>query len=108
MTTATANPRAFAVWFKDLDRWDVAYFRRVAWAWPASILRPLGEALVRHVREVDPKADKSAVPIIEKISFGGDVSLTAPTRRMRYKGRLFWADAGELVYNTSDYGDGCG
>jgi len=99
MITAPANPRVFAVWFKDLDRWDVAYFRRVAWAWPASILRPLGEALVREVREVDPKADKSAVPIIEKITFGGEVSLSDPASRTKYKGRLFWAETGELVYS---------
>ena len=99
MTTATGNPKAFAVWFKDLDRWDVAYFRRIAWAWPVSFLRPLGEALVRQVREVDPKTDKSTVPIIEKISFGGEVSLSDPAGRAKYMGRLFWAEPGQLVYS---------
>jgi restriction endonuclease S subunit len=99
MTTVTANPRAFVVWFKDLDRWDVAYFRRIQWTWPAAVLRPLGEALVRKTREVDTKSDKVVVPIIEKISFGGDVSLTDPENRAKYKGRLYWAEAGELVYS---------
>ena len=99
MITAPANPRPFAVWFKDLDRWDVAYFRRIQWAWPASVLRPLGEALLREVREVDPEADKAAVPIIEKITFGGEVSLSDPASRTKYKGRLFWAETGELVYS---------
>jgi hypothetical protein len=99
MIAAPARPKAFAVWFKDLYRWDVSYFRRVRWAWPKEVMRPLGQALTRQTREVDPKADKTALPIIEKISFGGQVSLSDPQGRAKYKGRLFWAEAGELVYS---------
>lgn len=105
MTTATATPpagrqpRAFAVSFKQLERWDVDFFRRIEWTWPREVLRPLGEALLRNVREVPPDMDKAAVPIIEKISFGGAISLTNPENRPKYKGRLFWAESGELVYS---------
>lgn len=99
MTTATANPKAFAVWFKDLARWDVAYFRRIQWSWPEHILCPLGQSLVRKTCEVEAQADKTGVPIIEKISFGGDVSLADVATRTKYKGRLFWAEAGELIYS---------
>ncbi|MCY2951311.1 MAG: hypothetical protein NTU53_04950 [Planctomycetota bacterium] len=52
----------------------------------------------RHV-EVDPKAARAALPIIGKISFAGEVTVTAPEERVGYKGRLFWADAGNLVYS---------
>lgn len=32
MTPLSAtNPRAFAVWFRELERWSVDYFRRVEW-----------------------------------------------------------------------------
>ncbi|MHC4744758.1 MAG: restriction endonuclease subunit S, partial [Planctomycetota bacterium] len=41
----------------------------------------------------------AAVPIIEKISFGGILSITAPKDRAGYKGRLFWAQSGDLVYS---------
>jgi type I restriction enzyme S subunit len=99
MIAAPARPKAFAVWFKDLDRWDVSYFRRVRWAWPKEVMHPIGQALTHQTRQVDPKADKTALPIIEKISFGGRISLSDPHGRAKYKGRLFWAEAGDLVYS---------
>lgn len=43
--------------------------------------------------------DLSAIPIIEKISFGGVVSVTDPEERTNYKGRLFWAEIGDLIYS---------
>jgi len=98
MTVAT-YPRAFAVKFSDLLRWDVAFFRQVKWRWPERTIRPLGEAVVRRRLEVDPKTPREGLPIISKISFGGEVTVTTPEERKGYKGRLFWADAGNLVYS---------
>ncbi len=44
--SATISPsRAFAVWFKDLERWSVSSFFRINWEWPASIVQPLALAL---------------------------------------------------------------
>jgi type I restriction enzyme, S subunit len=100
MTVASvATSRAFAVWFKDLQRWDCGFYKGVAWHWPADRLRPVGSVLSRKQLEVSPELDKVDVPIIEKISFGGQVSLTAPGDRIGYKGRLFWAHAGDLIYS---------
>ena len=64
------SPRAFVVWFRDLLRWDVAFFREVKWHWPNGVIRPLGEAMMRRRVEVDPKADRAALPIISKILAG--------------------------------------
>jgi hypothetical protein len=91
--------RAFFVRFSELVRWDVAFFRQVKWRWPEATIRPLGEAVVRRRLDVDPKAERTALPIISKISFGGEVMVTTPDERKGYKGRLFWAEAGELVYS---------
>jgi len=99
MTAAAIPSRAFSVQFSELARWDVAFFRQVKWRWPEAIIRPLGEALVRRHIEVDPKAERTTLPIISKISFGGQVTVTTPDERKGYKGRLFWADAGDLVYS---------
>lgn len=96
---AQANPKALAVWFKDFHRWDFGFFRSLAWAWPSDMLFPLGTILEKKHVEVDTTPDKSTVPIIEKISFGGVVSVVGLEARSKYKGRLFWADCGDLIYS---------
>lgn len=97
--TAAVPPRAFSVRFSELVRWDVAFFRQVKWCWPVAALRPLGEAVMKKRIEVNPKIERTALPIISKISFGGQVTVTTPGERKGYKGRLFWADPGDLVYS---------
>lgn len=90
------RPRAFVAWFRDTLRWDVAFFQQVNWRWPEGVIRPVGDAVVRRRTEVYATVDPVSVPIIEKISFGGRISVTQPDDRVGYKGRLFWADAGAL------------
>lgn len=99
MRNSEVLSRAFTVRFADLRRWDPPYFRGVSWQWPEAIIRPISAALVRRVDEVSPKIEKSQVPIIEKISFGGIVSIKDKVKRSSYKGRLFWANSGDLVYS---------
>jgi restriction endonuclease S subunit len=93
------SPRAFVVWWKDAPRWDVAYFQQLKWEWPDEIIRPVGDAIIRRRAELNGKADPTTLPIIEKISFGGEISVTEPDDRKGYKGRLFWADPGNLIYS---------
>lgn len=98
-TGAHPLPRAFTVGFRELLRWDVAFFRQVKWRWPEATIQPISQVVTRRRTEVDPKADRTKLPIIGKISFGGEVTVTAPDERVGYKGRLFWARAGNLVYS---------
>ena len=67
--------------------------------WPQEHFCRLGDVLARQVLEVDDRSDLAAIPIIEKISFGGIVSVTEPDERANYKGRLFWAEVGDLIYS---------
>jgi restriction endonuclease S subunit len=97
--TTLAQSRAFAVWWKDLNRWDYGFFRSLAWAWPKEMLIPVGALLNRKIVEVSPTEDKTTLPIIEKISFGGQISVTDAASRKNYKGRLFWAARGDLIYS---------
>jgi restriction endonuclease S subunit len=100
MTVAVrAMPKALAVWFKDLNRWDHGFFRTLTWAWPANLLFPVGTVLDRKQIEVSEVKDKTVIPIIEKISFGGQVYVTDVKSRANYKGRLFWAESGNLIYS---------
>jgi type I restriction enzyme S subunit len=96
---AVTDRRAFAVRFSDLERWDVASFRSIAWRWPDGVLRPIGDVLRQKRHEVDPTLDLADVPIIAKISFGGEIFIRPPEQRRGYKGRLFWADPGDLIYS---------
>ena len=82
-----------------MERWSVAFFGQVSWQWDKRYLVPLGLVLERKRNEVDSGTDKATLPIIEKISFGGVLSLTEPQSRSGYKGRLLWADVGDLVYS---------
>ncbi len=60
---------------------------------------PLGAVMQRRRSEVDDTQDVADIPIIEKISFGGTISITEPEDRTGYKGRLFWAESGDLIYS---------
>lgn len=93
------SPRVFIARFRDTLRWDVAFFRQVKWHWSEKFVQPVGKAIRLRRVEVDVAADRVSLPIIEKISFGGEISVTAPEDRSGYKGRLFWASAGNLVYS---------
>lgn len=93
------RPRAFAVWFKDLKRWDVTFFQGVTWSWPPEQIVPLSQVLRRKQVLVSGVEDMTQVPIIRKISFGGVITLTQVDERKGYKGRLFWANAGDLIYS---------
>ena len=97
--TAPTTVKAFAVLFQDLVRWDVGFFRQVAWKWPAYILRPIGSVLERVVREVPRSSYRKSLRIIEKITFDGELVSSKLDDKERYKGRLFTARTGELIYS---------
>lgn len=94
---AAAARRVFAVNYRELDRWDVAYFRSVNWQWPKEYIRPIGRALKRIQKLVT--TDLVDTPIIEKISFGGELTILDEEKRSGYKGRLFKAESGQLIYS---------
>lgn len=85
--------------FAELRRWDVAGFIEVGWHWPAETLKPLGTALSRVIDEFPSSTPKRDIPIIDKISFGGELTISAPDGRETYKGRLFRAVHGQLIYS---------
>jgi type I restriction enzyme, S subunit len=92
-------PKSFAVLYSELERWSVDYFRRIEWQWPPELIQPIGHVVQLKKVEVDHQVKKAQLPIIEKISFGGQISVSKPERRIKYKGRLFWADAGDMIYS---------
>ncbi len=90
--------RRFAVNYRQLDRWDVDFFQSVQWRWPKEYILPIGVALSRVQERVIPDVAPPP-PTIEKISFGGQLTLLNEDKQTGYKGRLFKAGAGHLIYS---------
>jgi hypothetical protein len=91
----THTEKKFVVQYSKLNCWSVSYFRTIKWNWPAKYIQPLSTAIIR-VQEV---SNDPTVPIIEKISFGGLLSVLDNEDNTGYKGRLFLAKAGQMIYS---------
>ena len=110
MMTATSatleSPRAFAVRFKDLHLWSVGSFVRVQWRWPKEHIRPLSTAFCRRVEEVD--RGRYSIENLQLITlhFDGTMEPRDHQSQNRFKGRLFFAFAGDVVYSKIDVRNG--
>lgn len=100
------RPRAFAVRFRDLDFWSVGSFVRVEWRWPKECIRPLSAALFRRVEEVD--RGRHALEDLQLVTLHFDGTLEPRDRDSRkgFKGRLFFALTGDVVYSKIDVRNG--
>ena len=108
MTLATeTSPRAFAIRFKDLRLWSVGSFVRLGWQWPEEYIQPLSAALCRRVEEVDRRQCSSEdLPLIT-LHFDGTMEPRGTRGNQKdFKGRLFFAFAGDVVYSKIDVRNG--
>ena len=103
---STIPPRAFAVWFHDLHRWSVGSFVETDWHWPASTIRPLSVALSRKSIDVDRKSGFSASFRLVTLHFDGEMELRSANGGGSFKGRLFHADPGDVIYSKIDVRNG--
>lgn len=105
-TAATARPRAFAVWFKDLARWNPGSFVQSDWRWPKEFIKPLSVALKARKLEVSvDQADFPTMPLIT-IRFDGEMEPRGSKATTDIKGKLFLAHAGDVVYSKIDVRNG--
>jgi len=105
-TVATARPRAFAVWFKDLNRWNPGSFVQSDWRWPKEFIKPLSVALKARKLEVSvDRADFSTMPLIT-IRFDGEMEPRGSKVTTDIKGKLFLAHEGDVVYSKIDVRNG--
>jgi len=106
MTPALAHSKAFAVWFKDLERWSVSSFFRIRWKWPATVIHPLAAALERKSVAVE----RSRFPLdqlhLVTLHFDGEMEPRDMQRKASFKGRLFFAEAGDVIYSKIDVRNG--
>jgi type I restriction enzyme S subunit len=97
------SPRAFVVWWKDVERWSVGSFVETGWRWPANVIRPLSAALTRKL--VDVERDGQALPLVT-LHFDGEMEPRNESAGQNFKGRLFHADPGDVIYSKIDVRNG--
>ncbi len=105
-TTARAFPKAFAVGFKDLGRWDPASFQPIGWHWPKKVMAPIGSVL--HPRK--EKVDRALLRFSDlqpiTIHFDGSVDRRIVEENREYTMDLFFAHPGDIVVAKIDLKNG--
>ena len=106
MVAGSSIHRAFAVWFRDLTRWNPGSFRQSVWHWPIECIKPLSTALVPKHRVADKEhSDFSKLPMLT-LGFDGEISLRGGKKIIVIKGNLFIANAGDVVFSKIDVRNG--
>jgi len=103
---ALASPRAFAVWFRDFHRWSVGSFVQTDWRWPAEIIKPLSVVLSRKVVDVARASGRAGALRLVTLHFDGEMEPRDASAGDTFKGRLFHADPGDVIYSKIDVRNG--
>jgi restriction endonuclease S subunit len=99
-------PRAFAVHFRDLNRWDPSSFHRILWHWPASVMCPLGSTLKVRKEKVDRTKVKFSDLQPITIHFDGSIDRRKVDGNREYTMDLFVARPGDIVVAKIDLKNG--
>jgi hypothetical protein len=100
------SPRAFAVCWRDVERWSVGSYVETAWHWPTSFIRPLSVALSRKLVEVEHNGREAGALRLVTLHFDGEMEPRGESTGERFKGRLFQADPGDVIYSKIDVRNG--
>jgi type I restriction enzyme S subunit len=106
MTIASSKRKVFAIMFKDLERWNVSSFFRIRWKWPREVIRPLSDALERKNEVVDRKRFPLDQLCLVTLHFDGEIVPRDLQRNGSFKGKLFFAENGEVIYSKIDVRNG--
>jgi type I restriction enzyme S subunit len=98
--------RAIVVRFRDLHRWSVGAFVQTDWRWPADTIKPFSSVLSRKTVDVGRASVNSAGLRLVTLHFDGEMELRDTSAGDRFKGRLFHADPGDVIYSKIDVRNG--
>lgn len=99
-------PRAFGVWWKDLRRWGVKSFQSSQWQWPPAEIKKLTSALDRRFESVDKTSFVLKPEHFLSLRFTGEIEPRNLHGKSEFKGTLFFAHAGDLIYSKIDVRNG--
>ena len=103
--TAPATGKAFAVPFKDFNRWSVKSFFTILWNWPVSMIQPLSRALERKSIAIDRKRGIHSDLVLLSLHFDGEME-PRDADATNFKGNLFLAETGDVLYSKIDVRNG--
>jgi type I restriction enzyme S subunit len=103
---STSLPRAFAVWWKEIDRWSVSSVRRSSWQWPSDVIKPLAFALERRFEPVNKRAFELKPDYFISLRFTGEVESRDLHGKTDFKGTPFFAYPGDIIYSKIDVRNG--
>jgi restriction endonuclease S subunit len=98
---APATGKAFAVLFQDLRRWSVNSFFTIRWNWPSDSIKPLAAALERKAVAIDKVKTDPGDIVLVALHFDGAME-PRDASAAGFKGRLFLAEPGDVVYSKID------
>jgi hypothetical protein len=101
-----STSRALAVLWRDLDRWSVNSFHLAKWHWPSGDIKPLSSALMRISDPVDKDSFEIKPEHIVSLRFTGEIENRDLHGKSDFKGSLFFARAGEIIYSKIDVRNG--
>lgn len=98
---AAVTGKAFAVLFQDLRRWSVNSFYTIRWKWPFESIKPLAAALERKVVSINKARTDPGDIVLISLHFDGEME-PRDASADGFKGRLFLAEPGDVVYSKID------
>jgi len=104
--TSQTFPKAFAVRFAQIGRWDPNSFHEINWHWPDSVMATIGSVLNPRKEKVDRTANSfnDLMPIT--IHFDGSIEPRKVNETKEYTMELFWAKSGDIVVSKIDLKNG--
>lgn len=81
-------------------------FRSAGWSWDEKFVRPLSDALVRKADPINKANVKLEPEHFVSVRFGGVIEARDLDGKPDYKGNLFWAKAGDVIYSKIDCRNG--
>lgn len=103
--TALATGKAFAVPFRDFNRWSVKSFFSIQWNWPVSMIQPLSRALERKKIVINRKHGIHSDLVLLSLHFDGEMEPRNADAE-NFKGNLFLAETGDVLYSKIDVRNG--
>src|SRR5688500_4855420 len=97
---------AFFVMYKNLRAFSVSWYISIDWKWDKKFIRPLSSALHRKIIEVNRKQTSLDDLQLATIHFDGSIEPRNLNGKNTFKGKLFYAHSGDVVYSKIDVRNG--
>jgi type I restriction enzyme S subunit len=97
---------AFFVMYKNLRAFSVGSYISIDWKWDKKYIQPLSSALYRKTIEVNRRQTSLDDLQLATIHFDGSIEPRNLNGKNTFKGKLFYAHAGDVVYSKIDVRNG--